>query len=286
MYLQGEIAELKGDPANAAKVAQLETQLAGLDDSMAQALSEIDPARLSVGQGLSYVGLLLREKAYADKGLTPAQQDEMDGFGTLDLPQVIPSYKPRPLAGMWATAPFLHNGSVPTIYDLLSPVAERPKTFRVGSREYDPVKVGLKQPDSGFWVFDTSLDGNHNTGHEFNTGYQEWKEGDPPAHGLIGPLLTPDERLAIIEHLKVRDDDVDGPKEPHVPSAAKCSVSARSDAGIVTCGEPGAGARCEVQAQVRGARCEARGARREARGAGREVRGARREVRGARREAL
>jgi RoxA-like, cytochrome c-like/Cytochrome c len=231
VYLQGEIAQLTGDPANAAQVAQLQTKLAGLDDSMAQALSEIDPARLSVGQGLSYVGMLLREKAYADKGLTPSQQDEMDGFGTLDLPQVIAAYKPRPLAGTWATAPFLHNGSVPTIYDLLSPVAERPKTFRVGSREYDPVKAGLKQPDSGFWVFDTSLDGNHNTGHEFNTGYKAWKEGDPPAHGLIGPLLTPDERLAIIEHLKVRDDDVDGPKEPHVPGAATCSVSARSDAG-------------------------------------------------------
>ena len=230
-YLQQEIARVKADPATAAQAAPLEKELAGLDASMAQTLSEIDPSRLSVGQGLSYLGILLRRKAYAEKGLTQAQQDEMDGFAILDLPQVIPSYKPRPLAGMWATAPFLHNGSVPTIYDLLSPVAERPKTFRVGSREYDPVKLGLKPPDSGFWVFDTSLDGNHNTGHEFNVGYKEWKEGDPPAHGLIGPLLTPDERLAIIEHLKVRDDDRDGPKEPHVPGADACSVPARSDAG-------------------------------------------------------
>jgi cytochrome c553 len=230
VYLQGEIARLKADPATAAQAAPLERQLAGLDAATAQALSEIDPARLSVGQGLSYLGMLVRQKAYADKGLTPAQQADLDGFGILDLPQVIPSYKPRPLAGMWATAPFLHNGSVPTVYDLLSPVAERPKTFRVGSREYDPVKLGLKQPDSGFWVYDTSLEGNHNTGHEFNVGYKEWKEGDPPAHGLIGPLLTPDERFAIIEHLKVRDDDRDGPQTPHVPSQGQCSVPARTDA--------------------------------------------------------
>ncbi|HEY2432868.1 MAG TPA: di-heme-cytochrome C peroxidase [Vicinamibacterales bacterium] len=229
-YLQGEIVRLKADPATAAQAAPIEQKLAGLSAEQAQTLSEIDATRLPVGNGLSYVGLLIRLKAYADKGLTPAQQDEMDGFAILDTPQVIAAYKPRPLAGVWATAPFLHNGSVPTVYDLLSPAAERPKTFRVGSREYDTVKLGLKPPDSGYWVFDTALDGNHNTGHEFNVGYQEYKEGDPPSHGLIGPLLTPDERLAIIEHLKVRNDDVDGPQEPAVPSNATCSAPARPDA--------------------------------------------------------
>lgn len=231
VYLEGEIARLTASPSTAAQAAPLKAQLGSLDADMAQALSEIDPTRLRVGAGLSYLGMMIREKAYAEKGLTPAQKDEMDGYGILDLPQVIPSYKPRPLAGIWATAPFLHNGSVPTIYDLLSPVAERPKTFRVGSREYDPVKAGLAQPASGFWVFDTSKDGNHNTGHEFNVGYRPWKEGDPPAHGLIGPLLTPDERLAIIEHLKVRNDDLDGPQTPEIPGAATCSVAARPDAG-------------------------------------------------------
>jgi hypothetical protein len=78
----------------------------------------------------------------------------------------------------------------------------------------------LKLPASGFWVFETKEDGNHNTGHEFNVGYKEWKEGDPPSGGLIGPLLSKDDRLAIIEHLKIRDDDTDGPKEPHVPWSA------------------------------------------------------------------
>ncbi len=54
------------------------------------------------------------------------------------------AYKVRPLDGIWATLPYLHNGSVPTVCDLLSPVAERPKTFYTGGRESDPVKLGLK----------------------------------------------------------------------------------------------------------------------------------------------
>jgi len=226
-YLKGEIARLSSGTDSSAQVAALRAALAGLDASIEQQLSEIDPRSLSVGAGLSYLGIMIREKAYAERRYAPEQQAELDGFGILDLPQVLPSYKPRPLAGIWATAPFLHNGSVPTVYDLLSPVSERPKSFPVGSREYDPVKLGLAMPAGDFWIFDTSKDGNHNTGHEFNTGYKPWKEGDPPAGGLIGPLLSPDDRLAIIEHLKVRNDDTDGPQEPHVPSSAPCNQPAR-----------------------------------------------------------
>ncbi|HEX9368930.1 MAG TPA: cytochrome c, partial [Vicinamibacterales bacterium] len=231
-WLNAEIARVKATPGAEAQVAALQAQLAKLDTDMAQTLSEIDPKSLRVGAGLSYLGILIREKAYADLHLTPDQQADLDGFGILDLPQVVAAYKPRPLAGIWATAPFIHNGSVPTVYDLLSPVSERPKTFRVGSREYDTEKLGLKLPDSGYWVFDTSKDGNHNTGHELNTGYKPWKEGDPPAGGLIGPLLSREDRLAIIEHLKVRNDDLDGPREPHVPWSATCAPPPpRSDAG-------------------------------------------------------
>ena len=230
-YLSGEITSLKSHPATASQAAPLEQQLAGLQADEEQTISEIDAARLPVGNGLSYLGMMIRLKAYSEKGLTQAQQDDMDGFAILDTPQVIAAYKPRPLAGVWSTPPFLHNGSVPTIYDLLSPVSDRPKSFRVGSREYDTVRLGLKQPDGGFWVFHTALDGNHNTGHEFNVGYKDYKEGDPPSHGLIGPLLTPDERLAIIEHLKVRNDDTDGPQTPAVPVWAQCTAPSRADAG-------------------------------------------------------
>lgn len=51
-------------------------------------------------------------------------------------------YKARPLDGVWATAPFLHNGSVPSVYALLSPPDKRPGTFQVGRRDYDPDCLG------------------------------------------------------------------------------------------------------------------------------------------------
>jgi hypothetical protein len=109
--------------------------------------------------------------------------------------QALLAYKVRPLNGVWATPPYLHNGSVPNIYALLSPVSERPAKFYLGNREYDPVNVGYRTDklDGGF-EFDTSLRGNHNTGHEFND--------DTKKPGVIGPGLTPDERRALVEYIK------------------------------------------------------------------------------------
>jgi len=52
-------------------------------------------------------------------------------------------YKARPLNGIWATAPYLHNGSVPTLEDLLLPPEDRPKKFSVGCHGFDPDKVGF-----------------------------------------------------------------------------------------------------------------------------------------------
>ncbi len=104
------------------------------------------------------------------------------------------AYKVRPLNGIWATPPYLHNGSVPTVYDLLSPASERPTKFYLGNREYDPVKLGYRTEElaNGF-AFDTSLPGNSNRGHEFS---------DDKRDGVIGPKLSPDERKALIEYIK------------------------------------------------------------------------------------
>ncbi len=73
-------------------------------------------------------------------------------------------YKGRPLDGIWATAPYLHNGSVPNLYQLLVPAERKP--FYVGSRQYDPKHVGFDPEDKrGTWL-DTSIPGNLNTGHD------------------------------------------------------------------------------------------------------------------------
>ncbi|WP_143869868.1 di-heme-cytochrome C peroxidase [Catenovulum sediminis] len=89
------------------------------------------------------------------------------------------AYKGRPLNGIWATAPYLHNGSVPTLYDLLLPKCTateykenqcRPNKFMVGSRSFEPKKVGFVSEDYDGFEFDTSLTGNSNAGHEYATG--------------------------------------------------------------------------------------------------------------------
>jgi cytochrome c peroxidase len=98
------------------------------------------------------------------------------------------AYKARPLDGIWATAPYLHNGSVPTLYDLLLPADARPKSFNVGTREYDPAKVGYVPapgaPGNGF-TFDTRVRGNSNVGHDYRVGE-----------------LTDEQRWALVEYMK------------------------------------------------------------------------------------
>jgi len=109
------------------------------------------------------------------------------------------AYKVRPLNGVWATPPYLHNGSVPTVEALLGPPEDRPKKFHLGSREYDSVNLGYKfdKITNGF-EFDTSIRGNWNIGHEFRKEYSKDKE----IKGVIGPALSPADRKALIEYLK------------------------------------------------------------------------------------
>ncbi|MFD2167803.1 di-heme-cytochrome C peroxidase [Thalassotalea euphylliae] len=187
------------------KTALVSEQLNKLDS----VISSLNIESLTVGEALNLVGIMIREKHYKDKNYTEAQQACFDGFGALDMPQQPLAYKARPLEGIWATPPFLHNGSVPNIYQLLSPVSERDEKFFVGRREYDPVSLGYDTTPlskSGFW-FDTTIDGNLNTGHEFRAGYVPYKPGNPPQYGVIGPELTPDERWQLIEYLKIHKDN-------------------------------------------------------------------------------
>jgi cytochrome c peroxidase len=131
------------------------------------------------------------------------------------------SYKARSLNGIWATAPYLHNGSVPTLYDLLLPAVDsvgrcpaadgkcRPNEFYVGSREFDSRKIGFKydKPNdkANFKKFRTSRDGkpirgNSNRGHKYGYGAR------PTVNKVDGtveiPALTDPERWALVEYLK------------------------------------------------------------------------------------
>lgn len=192
-----DLTALQWDPA---ELAKLDVQL------HPKPTEPLDLSKLSVAKGLAYVTAFVENHAYREANVTPAERPDMDGFGLPIGVQELRAYKARPLAGVWATAPFLHNGSVPSIYQLLSPQDERATTFYKGTFEYDPKHLGYRTEafTNGF-VFDTRITGNHNSGHEFRAG----KRGD----GVIGRLLQPEERWALLEYLKV----LGGPLEGQLP---------------------------------------------------------------------
>lgn len=105
------------------------------------------------------------------------------------------AYRARPLNGIWATAPYLHNGAVPSLYQMLLPGEQRDAVFQVGSRQFKPRDVGFSTATRpGTFRFDTALPGNSNRGHEFRNG--------GPGPGIIGPELGEGQRRDIVEYLK------------------------------------------------------------------------------------
>jgi len=93
------------------------------------------------------------------------------------------------LDGIWSRAPYLHNGSVPNIRELLEPAEKRSKVFYRGSNVYDPANMGFVSSGpaverGGYFKFDTSLPGNGNGGH------------------LHGVNLPEADKAALMEYLK------------------------------------------------------------------------------------
>lgn len=157
------------------------------------------------------------EKAVTKLGLSDADLVSAHGYRPFypEPPELIPAlgaYKANPGEGMWASPPFLHNGSVPSLYELLLPAGERSRRFFLG-REFDPVKVGVDTTgNSGNFLYDTALVGNSNAGHSFEDG--------PRRQGVIGPRLSEEERWALVEYMKSvptqpgQTAPFGGPKDP------------------------------------------------------------------------
>ena len=97
-------------------------------------------------------------------------------------------YVSVPLEGLWLRAPYLHNGSVPSLTDLLEPVEARPKFFYRGYDLYDPVKVGFitsgADAERVGTPYDVSRAGNSNAGHTYGT------------------TLPADQKKALVEYMK------------------------------------------------------------------------------------
>ena len=103
------------------------------------------------------------------------------------------------------------------VYDMLSPVADRPELALLEAQNSTPHLGSHRTPKcstgpgggagryiDGYFVLDTKLPGNLNTGHEFS---DKWKEGQPtsePPMGVIGPSLSERQRLSLIEFLKTQ----------------------------------------------------------------------------------
>lgn len=86
-------------------------------------------------------------------------------------------YCSPPLDGLWMRAPYLHNGSVPNLRELLEPVERRTKVFYVGYDVYDPVNLGFvtqgPAAERGGWRYDVSVRGDGNQGHTYGVDLSE-----------------------------------------------------------------------------------------------------------------
>ena len=128
----------------------------------------------------------------AELGITKLVVSGESGGGNLALASALKAkqdgYLAMPLDGVWLRAPYLHNGAVPTLADLLEPPHARPERFHRGYDVYDPEKVGFvttgpSAEREGF-LLDTTERGNGKGGH------------------LYGTELPPEQKRALLEFLK------------------------------------------------------------------------------------
>jgi hypothetical protein len=170
---------------------------------------------MTMADGLKYTTQAAAYRWYRDNGITDKDTIvRLNGY----RPNVVllePTYRARPLDGIWATGPFLHNGSVANLYELLLPASQRANEFIVGDTEFDPRKVGFKSYErdtpakrakkvkEGYTLFTVNylnsgkpILGNSNAGHEFKD------DGKVLGEGILGRALSDTERYELIEYLK------------------------------------------------------------------------------------
>ncbi len=182
-------------PGRKVKITQVALRRIGTDQAMAlNALGMGDTGKLEGILGGDRVPFKARElklkivaNAVIGSILNQPFPGMMEKFGESAAEPAFDmrGYKARPLNGVWASAPYLHNGSVANLWELLKAPDKRAKSFYVGSQEFDPVHVGfVSEPSTGTFELDTTLAGNFNSGH------------------VYGTKLLDDEKWDLIEYLK------------------------------------------------------------------------------------
>ncbi|WP_039918047.1 di-heme-cytochrome C peroxidase [Cellvibrio mixtus] len=172
--------------------------------TMGEVATEPDPDKWWPRRALDW--LYMMAKSFFDNEIKASVKSGDYWSDTTALPyNSLLAYKARPLNGIWATAPYLHNGSVPSIYDLLLPIKRdgdpedgqyRPNEFKVGSREFDPVKIGLRTEGYEGFHFRATRRGDLNIGHEYGTVHA------PAVSGTRQEPLTEAERWELVEYIK------------------------------------------------------------------------------------
>ena len=221
MPVQKGVAGMGTDPAQADVLLKRPVDVPGFFNL--QAARDLDsrgkcgelPASTSTQMPFSIALMIVVDKVSTkwmeDRKLSKDEQAVLWGPRS-NCPNPAPKgshYRVRPLNGVWATAPYLHNGSVPSLYWLLKPAAERPTQFCQGSRDFDPQQVGFgvlagekANCSKGETLFSTTardgsaIHGNSVLGHSL-----EGTPG-PGKPGVIGRMLSEDERYDLIEYLK------------------------------------------------------------------------------------
>ncbi|CAL79867.1 conserved hypothetical protein; putative Cytochrome c region (C-ter) [Bradyrhizobium sp. ORS 278] len=216
--VQKPVEVMQTDPGQASILANRKVRVPGfLDVDPAKdlkgcKLSEGSTTDMSYALALMAVVQKASDKWMEDRKLSPADQAALWGDRPNCPNPASNTYRARPLNGVWATAPYLHNGSVPSLYWLLTPAAERPSSFCQGARDYDPVHVGFDVPKGGeaackvgqsrFMATDPSgkpIKGNSTLGHSFEGPTRPNK--DYP-NGIIGGAFSEEERWDLIAYLK------------------------------------------------------------------------------------
>jgi hypothetical protein len=179
------LADIGTDPAMAMNFATRKVSTGGLAPLLPAPFTGSTqvpaPALLSILVGMASSNAI----ASAQPPFSQVETAELIGYRlkTVGLPPYTPrnllAYRARPLDGIWATSPYLHNGSVPNLYQLLLPASERQKTFYLGNNDFDPETVGYRSKlGKHAFLFDTTLPGNLNTGHEYGTNLADHERWD------------------------------------------------------------------------------------------------------------
>jgi hypothetical protein len=149
--------------------------------------------------------IIEKQLAAFNPPLDKQQQLELTGYhlDSSETPPNLIAYKARPLNGIWATAPYMHNGSMANLYQTLLPDDQRETSFYVGNTAFDPKNVGFESNQNGnHFLFKTvddkgvPISGNSNKGHSGNSFTKslgedgQWRD------------FTDDERYQLIEYMK------------------------------------------------------------------------------------